>query len=329
MKNNSKIKQGMNELGQITRHNLERLGALLDTLHIKSVKTSKYHSVNLADLINSDKTHQEDLFRQQTIKASQQLMGKRFARYGTYAKKVMPDSMLQKAIDSSFIQIAKLASSWSEVEVPENYNKAGLNQLDEQQRQALANDIANQNRALATLGGVTGIAGLAGMLADSLWLLLISLRAVYQLAAVYNTPLTGSQGIKIAYDILAHADLSKMQEKQTLLAGLGVTKGLLDRAGQQGLRSELNNVTILDSNVQYYAKQVDKVAEHLNLDLDSINFSWINKLLPLSSVLVGMHYNNYLIDEVIGVAQATFGPEPKLTTKILEDNSVNKDNSPV
>ena len=44
------------------------------------------------------------------------------------------------------------------------------------------------------MGGVTGLAGLPGMLADTIWLLLVSLRTVYQLATVYDKPLTGKQG---------------------------------------------------------------------------------------------------------------------------------------
>lgn len=323
MKTNSTVKRGLSTASHLTRDGLELIGSLLDSMNAKAMKTSKYQAVNLASI--SENPSKEDLFRQSTVKASQDLIGQRFARYGKYAKKVVPNSMVQKAMDTTFVQIAKLASMWSQMDLPDSQRFAGISQLDEQQRKALATDIANQNRALAALGGVSGLAGLAGMLADSLWLLLVSLRTVYQIAAVYDQPLTGSQGIKIAYDVLSHSDLSKMQEKQTLLAALGVAKGLVDAADHEGLRREFNNIGIANTNVSYYVEQVDKAVEHFNLDLDNINLSWLSKLLPLSSMMVGVYYNNHLIDEVIGVAQATFGPEPKmahkaLTTHAIDDN---------
>lgn len=326
MKSNSTVKKGLSNAGHLTRDGLELIGSWLDSLNAKTMKTSKYQAVNLADVDSNPS--KEDLFRQSTVKASQDLIGQRFSRYGKYAKKVVPNSMVQKAMDSAFMQIAKLASAWSQTDLPDSYRFAGINQLDEQQRKALATEIANQNRALAALGGVSGLAGLAGMLADSLWLLLVSLRTVYQIAAVYDKPLTGAQGIKMAYDVLSHADLSKMQEKQTLLAGLGVAKGLLDAADHEGLRREFSNMGVANSNISYYVDQVDKISEHFNLDVDNVNLSWLTKLLPLSSMMIGIYYNNHLIDQVIGVAQATFGPEPKSANRAALENHNVQDAKP-
>lgn len=48
--------------------------------------------------------------------------------------------------------------------------------------------------------------------------------------------------MKMAYELLSSADLSKMQEKQALLAGMGIGKGLLDNAQSHGLHSELKNL---------------------------------------------------------------------------------------
>lgn len=326
MKTNSTVKKGLSTAGHLTRDGLELMGSLLDSINAKAVKASKFQAVNLAEV--NENPDKEDLFRQSTVKASQDLIGQRFSRYGKYAKKVVPNSMVQKAMDSAFVQIAKLASVWSQTDLPDSYRFAGIHHMDEQQRKALATDIANQNRALAALGGVSGLAGLAGMLADSLWLLLVSLRTVYQIAAVYDKPLTGAQGIKMAYDILSHADLSKMQEKQTLLAGLGVAKGLIDAADHEGLRNEFKNMGLANSNVNYYVDQVDKISEHFNLDIDNINIGWLTKVLPLGSVMISAYYNNHLIDQVIGVAQATFGPEPKFANKALGNHSGQTDPNP-
>ena len=335
-KSNSKIINGVDAVGSVARSGLERFGSLLDSLNAKSGKASQFKAVDLSEYKNSTANN---LLSQQTIKTSEQLLGSRFTTYSKYAKKVVPDSLFQKASDSAFSQVAKLAANWSEVDLPGQQRFKGTQALTDQERNALARDIANQNRALATIGGVTGLAGLPGMLADTLWLLLVSLRTVYQLAIVYDKPLTGKQGVKMAYAVIGSADLSKMQEKQTILATLGVAKGLVNSADNSGLRSELTKgLGIANPNVQFYAQQVDKLAEQFNFDLDGINLGWMSKFIPLLSVATTVHYNSHLIDQVIGVAKATFGPEPIMAKQALTDqanseksddqkDSANEDNS--
>ncbi|MGM8899360.1 MULTISPECIES: EcsC family protein [unclassified Psychrobacter] len=316
MAKRSTLSQGINTIGHFTRNNLERMGSLIDSANAKASKPRQYKAVNLGD-----EDFQQDLFREQTLKTTQQLLGSRFATYGKYAKKVVPNSLFKSVLDSSFVQVAKLAASWSQLDLPNEHRFADITALDGEERYALATDIANQNRALATLGGLTGLAGLPGLLADTLWLLLVSLRSVYQLAAVYDQPLTGKQGIKMAYELLASADLSKMQEKQALLAGIGVGKGLLDNAQSRGLHSELQNLGLKNQNVNFYAEQIDNIAGQVGFDLDQVDLTWLRRLLPVSAVAVGMHYNSRLIDEVLGVAQATFAPEPKLANRFITDDS--------
>ncbi|MCC3346243.1 EcsC family protein [Psychrobacter sanguinis] len=318
-KSNSKIINGVDAVGSVARSGLERFGSLLDSLNAKSGKASQFKAVDLSEYKNSTANN---LLSQQTIKTSEQLLGSRFTTYSKYAKKVVPDSLFQKASDSAFSQVAKLAANWSEVDLPGQQRFQGTQALTDQERNALARDIANQNRALATIGGVTGLAGLPGMLADTLWLLLVSLRTVYQLAIVYDKPLTGKQGIKMAYAVIGSADLSKMQEKQTILATLGVAKGLVNSADNSGLRNELTKgLGIANPNVQFYAQQVDKLAEQFNFDLDGINLGWMSKFIPLVSVATTVHYNSHLIDQVIGVAKATFGPEPIMAKQSLTDQA--------
>lgn len=323
-KSNSKLINGVDAVGSVARSGLERFGSLLDSLNAKSGKASQFKAVDLSEYKNSTANN---LLSQQTIKTSEQLLGSRFTTYSKYAKKVVPDSLFQKASDSAFSQVAKLAANWSEVDLPGQQRFQGTQALTDQERNALARDIANQNRALATIGGVTGLAGLPGMLADTLWLLLVSLRTVYQLAIVYDKPLTGKQGIKMAYAVIGSADLSKMQEKQTILATLGVAKGLVNNADNSGLRSELTKgLGIANPNVQFYAQQVDKLAEQFNFDLDGINLGWMSKFIPLVSVATTVHYNSHLIDQVIGVAKATFGPEPIMAKQALTEQ-VNSEKS--
>lgn len=317
-----KIIDGVDAVGHVARNGLERFGSLLDSLNAKSGKASQFKAVDLSGYKDNSVNN---LLSQQTLKTSQQLLGSRFTTYSKYAKKVVPDSIFQKASDGVFSQVAKLAATWSEVDLPREQRFEGVQGLTDQDRNALARDIANQNRALATIGGVTGLAGLPGMLADTLWLLLVSLRTVYQLATVYDKPLTGKQGVKMAYAVLGSADLSKMQEKQTILAALGVTKGLIASSDNNGLRSELTKgLGVVNPNVQFYAQQVDKLAEQFNFDMDNINLNWIGRFLPLVSVATTVHYNSHLIDQVIGVAKATFGPEPIVAKQALTDEVSSK-----
>jgi len=316
MAKRSTLSKGINTVGSFTRNNLERVGAVIDSMNAKTSKPRHYKAVNLGD-----EDYQQDLFREQTLKATQQLLGPRFATYGKYAKKVVPNSFFQSTVDGAFAQVAKLASQWSQIDLPNEHRFANIASLDDEERYALATDIANQNRALATMGGLTGLAGLPGLLADTLWLLLVSLRTVYQLGAVYNKPLTGKQGVKMAYELLASADLSKMQEKQALLAGIGIGKGLLDNAQSNGLHNELKNLGLKNKNVNFYAKQVDRLANQVGVDLDQINLTWVRRLLPATAVVIGMRYNSHLIDEVIGVAQATFAPDAKLANRAITDDS--------
>lgn len=319
MAKRSTLSKGITTVGSFTRNNLERMGAMIDSMNAKTGRPRQYKAVNLGD-----EDYQQDLFREQTLKATQQLLGPRFATYGKYAKKVVPNSFFQSTVDGAFAQVANLASNWSQIDLPNEHRFANIASLDGEERYALATDIANQNRALATIGGLTGLAGLPGLLADTLWLLLVSLRTVYQLGAVYNKPLTGKQGVKMAYELLANADLSKMQEKQALLAGIGIGKGLLDNAQSSGLHNELKNLGLKDKNVNFYAEQVDSIASQVGIDLDKINLTWIRKFLPVTAVIVGMRYNSQLIDEVIGVAQATFAPEAKLANRAITDDSGNE-----
>ncbi|HSP85853.1 MAG TPA: EcsC family protein [Psychrobacter sp.] len=316
MAKRSTLYKGISTVGSFTRSNLERMGAMIDSVNAKAGKPRQFKAVNLGD-----EDYQQDLFREQTLKATQQLLGTRFATYGKYAKKVVPNSLFESTVDGAFSQIAKLADNWSQIDLPNQHRFAKIASLDDEQRYGLATDIANQNRALATLGGITGLAGLPGLLADTLWLLLVSLRTVYQLAAVYNKPLTGKQGIKMAYELLANADLSKMQEKQALLAGIGIGKCLLDSAQSNGLHNELKNLGLQNKKVNFYAEQVDSIASQVGIDLDQINLTWIRRFLPATAVIVGMRYNSQLIDEVIGVAQATFAPEAKLANRAITDDS--------
>ena len=55
--------------------------------------------------------------------------------------------------------------------------------------------------------------------------------------------------------------------------------------------------------------------------MDKINLLWVRRFIPVTAVAIGVHYNSQLIDEVIGVAKATFAPEAKLANRAITDDS--------
>lgn len=87
MAKRSTLSKSINTIGSFTRNNLERVGAMIDSVNAKTGKPRQYKAVDLGD-----EDYQQDLFREQTLKATQQLLGPRFATYGKYAKKVVPNS---------------------------------------------------------------------------------------------------------------------------------------------------------------------------------------------------------------------------------------------
>ncbi len=319
-----KIK-ALNRASLFTRHRLEHLGSWLEQINHKRNPAISHRP---ADLTSGQSHLFKEKVREQAFKNKNV---NRFASYGEFLRKYFPngssklngnlnssDDNIDKAIDMVFAQIAKLAEGWSRTDIIGEKRFARVMQMDETERNVLAQDICNQNRALATLGGTTGMAGFAGLFADTFWLLIVSLRTIYQLALVYGKPLTGKQGMETAYAIIASSDLQKMQEKQTIQVTLNVVNNLLANTQQNGLKQALKTEGKKHQAVSGYVDDIDAFLEQLHIDLDNIDLSWLKKLLPVSSVAVGMHYNSILIEEVIGVAQATLAPETKLATTMVD-----------
>lgn len=300
----------------VARNRIENIGSGIDSINTKRNQLSNYRAADLS--AGSDSIYK--LMQENTTTGFSQFIGTylthRFAGYTQAVKHIIPDDLIDKGVDSIFEQLAGMAESWSKFEISHDRQIEDYANLTESERNALAKNIANQNRALATLGGVTGLAGLPGMLADAFWLLLVSLRTVYQLAAVYGQPLSGKQGIKAAYAVIASSDLSQMAPKQAILAGLGVAHAVIDNVQENGFEQEINqkiaSTGIQNQKISQYASQVDKLVEQFDVNLENINLTWIKRLLAWSSVATGMHYNSLLIEQIIGTTQATFAPAIKI-----------------
>lgn len=288
---------------------LSGLGAYLGSLYQSNITHSQAYQA--VDLEADD--FQEDAFHKQGSHITSQVFGAKASSVQSLASKVVPQSKLESLSDAVYDKVAQWASDWAAKDLAKDVRFAKLESLTDAERDNFAYDIANQNRALATLGGVTGIAGLVGVVADSAWLLLVSLKSVYQLAHIYERPLQGETGIKQAYGVLSGANLEKLQEKQVLLTALAIGGTVLSNAQQTSLKDEIFKVGSRYQTLNLYTKQFDELSRYVNLD--RFNSAWLSKFLPLTSVAVGAHYNRGLIDEVLGTALATFCPQrPKLLT---------------
>ena len=249
------------------------------------------------------------------------IFGKKVTVAHHLADKFISDDKLNAISQSVYEKIAELARAWALRTLPVDPKTLSSTQKDE-----LAQSLANQNRALATAGGVTGFFGLTGVVMDTAWLLLVALRTVYQLSAVYGVPLTKKEGIKMAYSVLSGADLDKMQEKQIILTALALAKKTLVYAGENGLKEELiklssSNINIDDFDGLLKFTHLDKLVEKYGIDINGLNTHWSHRLVAVSAVGVAAHYNHRLIDEIIGTAMATFKADEMLSVEYQGDES--------
>ena len=299
-------------ISNFARQKLENLGKTINKLNKNNpLQQANLTGVDLSQLKfepNQNFSRQKNAFDEQIPNLSKRLFKtSRFAKYGLLADKVTPENSFEKIVNSSLNQIAKISQKWAEFDL--KHDERFHTQLSDSERHALAHAIANQNRTLATLGGISNVSGLVGILVDTLWLLTISLRSIFQIAQIYDKPLTGKQGIHIAFEILSKIDLKKLQEKQTLLAGLGI----LDNMASHNLQNLQNFNSFSDNdNVQNILKQLETLATQLNINLQNFNLSFLHKALPITAVAIGSAYNSMIIQEVLQVSLNTFAPTPKL-----------------
>ena len=235
-----------------------------------------------------------------------QLFGTKLTKAQGLSHKLIPKQKTQGAVDYLYLKLAHWAKSWALSALAKDPRFDTVNTLSALDKTQFASDIADQTRALATLGGAWGAWGLKGVVLDTAWLLLVSLRGVYQLAYVYGVPLTGKDGVAIAYQIVGAMDLQKLQQKQLLLIALAVSNVVLKNAQNTSLPYELGHIHHYGL-LGNYAKQFDELSRFVDLDkLDNYLPSWLRFVLPALGASLGGVYNKQLIDDVLGVAVATF-----------------------
>lgn len=302
---------------------LGKVGAYLSGMYgISENKNKHYQGVDL-----HRESFDKDAFHAQSGFFAGQVFGAKAVAAKNVAAKVVPQSKFEAISESLYNKVAEWSNAWAIKDLKNDPRFDLINTMNTQERNAFAEDIANQNRALATLGGVAGLAGLKGVLADAAWLLMVSLRTVYQVAAIYDQPLTGKEGAKKAYGVLSGANLEKLQEKQVILTALALGSSMLANAQQTGIKAQLDSLSARYRESQPYAKQFLDLDKFVNLD--NLNPNWLHKILPISAVAVGAHYNNELIDEVIGTAMATFSDGFEQSHQLIANSGENTENQEV
>lgn len=299
---------------------LGKVGAYLSGMYgISQNKNKHYQGVDL-----HRESFDKDAFHAQSSFFVGQIFGAKAVAAKNVAAKVVPQSKFEAISESLYNKVAEWSNAWAIKDLKNDPRFDLINTMNTQERHAFAEDVANQNRALATLGGVAGLAGLKGVLADAAWLLMVSLRTVYQVAAIYDQPLTGKEGTKKAYGVLSGANLEKLQEKQVILTALALGSSMLANAQQTGIKAQLDSLSARYRESQPYAKQFLDLDKFVNLD--NLNPNWLHKILPISAVAVGAHYNNELIDEVIGTAMATFSDDFEQSHQLIANSGENTEN---
>lgn len=299
---------------------LGKVGAYLSGMYgISQNQNKQYQGVDL-----HRESFDKDAFHAQSSFFAGQVFGAKAVAAKNVAAKVVPQSKFEAISESLYNKVAEWSNAWAIKDLKNDPRFDLINTMNAQERHAFAEDVANQNRALATLGGVAGLAGLKGVLADAAWLLMVSLRTVYQVAAIYDQPLTGKEGAKKAYGVLSGANLEKLQEKQVILTALALGSSMLTNAQQTGIKAQLDSLSARYRESQPYAKQFLDLDKFVNLD--NLNPNWLHKILPISAVAVGAHYNNELIDEVIGTAMATFSDDFEQSNQLISNSSENTEN---
>lgn len=304
-----------------TRTGLSALGErLAQFTNSQDLPKDLLQDLDLTTLRDDIRAH-KNAFHDQIPALSARLIGKTpMGRYQRYANRFLPESMFEQASDGVFMRIGKLAQSWAGADLrrDERFGKP----LSAPERHAFAEDLANQNRALATLGSVSNLAGLLGILGDTFWLLAVCLRHIFQMSYVYDRPLTGRTGVVLAYEILSKVNLKKLQEKQTLLAGLGLFEAMTDDSFKENLE------LLEESTLTQLFSAFDDIAQNVNINLERFNVNILHKLLPLTAVGISTAYNNQIIHEVIAVTQTVFGddmavkPQAAALTDHSNDQSV-------
>lgn len=290
--------------------NLSQLGAKI----AEPLQPSDYAAADL------NKASANGLLDKQAKSLAYTVFGTRLGLVSSLADRLITKDKLENVQHTAFAKLCQWAQRWAMADIAKDARFAQIAAMDDEARLQFAQEIVNQHRALATLGSAANLAGLKGVLVDSVWFLLVSLRGVYQLAAVFQQPLSDDVGAQQVYALLDAANLNALQQKQLLLIALALTDKLFDESADNNLAAGLSAMGVQLDEFSLYTTALAQFAKQGDFDkyLSKINNKWLSRLAPLAATAVSVHYNRQLIDEVLGVALATFGTSSTSVQPLIE-----------
>lgn len=300
-------------VGGRLRSALAELGAFNARYYAKN---NRYTPAPLQTLLGTDAVHHQALAHKGLAKGlGAEFLAYAFSGNGAIDKGVKAYRLAQKFDRQHYLQgrlshlnealtakIADWARRWAHQEVKADTRFERLATLGLDERHAFADDIGNQARAHAMLGGVSGLLGLTGVVLDTAWLLLVCLKSVYALSLVYEVSFDEEEAKSLAYGVLLACDLQKLEEKQVLMTALALGKVVLDKGEETSILEELKKVA--KSYPPNFVANLDEIGSYVNLD--KLNGRWLRRFVLLTASVVSAHYNSVLIEEVLGVAKQTF-----------------------
>lgn len=247
------------------------------------------------------------LFRNQFPTITKQVLGNRYNAVNKYSKFVLPNG-LDSAADEVLELLAKASMALASTE--RVLAETGAKSIQELQqnvdRSARASSALKEvNKIFAALqGGVSGVAGLVGAVADLPLSVLLALKTIYETGHAYGFELDNEEDQQAVYQVLVKSDLGLIAEKQVLLLGIRNFKDVLNTGNYSQLQS------FLDSNYSFEGFKnalSDADGQYKWSMLNGLGkVKWLRYTTPLLGGLVGAFYGVKMIEEVAEKADEIF-----------------------
>ena len=247
------------------------------------------------------------LFRNQFPTITKQVLGNRYNAVNKYSKFVLPNG-LDSAADEVLELLAKAAMALASTE--RVLAETGAKSIQELQqnvdRSARASSALKEvNKIFAALqGGVSGVAGMVGAVADLPLSVLLALKTIYETGHAYGFELDNEEDQQAVYQVLVKSDLSLIAEKQVLLLGIRNFKDVLATGNYSQFQS------FLDSNYSFEGfkdAMTDADGQYKWGMLNALGkVKWLRFTTPILGGLVGAFYGSKMIEEVAEKADEVF-----------------------
>lgn len=259
------------------------------------------------DQFDLDYEDLHQLFRNQFPTITKQVLGNRYNAVNKYSKFVLPNG-LDSAADEVLELLAKAAMALASTE--RVLAETGAKSIQELQqnvdRSARASSALKEvNKIFAALqGGVSGVAGMVGAVADLPLSVLLALKTIYETGHAYGFELDNEEDQQAVYQVLIKSDLGLIAEKQVLLLGIRNFNDVLTTGNYSQLQS------FLDSNYSFEGfkdAMTDADGQYKWGMLNALGkVKWLRFTTPILGGLVGAFYGSKMIEEVAEKADEVF-----------------------